>query len=150
MAVVESQIPTGLGSALEAAAWVSFALASHRSELEPLPDWVVEGERYWDRVPLVREVHAAQERQRAYEACPKCFIDRDYARPLRRNLLEEFSELAGETEMTLSFDGRVRSIAICGYVHEVVALGEVGRPPITLLSPRRRSCPPGLRTRGLK
>ncbi len=26
--------------------------------------------------------------------------------------------------MTLSFDGRVLSIAICGYVHEVVALGD--------------------------
>ena len=135
---------------MEAAAWVSFALASHRSELEPLPDWFVEGERYRDRVPLVREVRAAQERQRAYEACPKWFIDRDYARPLRRNLLEEFSELAGETEMTLSFDGRVLSIAICGYVHEIVALGDSWPSSYNVIVSPETKLSPGLRTRGLK
>ena len=33
VALIESQIPNDLGSASEAAAWVSYALASHRSEL---------------------------------------------------------------------------------------------------------------------
>ena len=115
--VVEDQIPNDLGSPSEAAAWVSYALKSHRSELEPLPDWFVEGERHWDLIPFVAE-------QRAYQARLKCFIDRDYARPLRRNLLEEISRLAGETEMTFSFDGRVLSIDLCGRVHEVIALGD--------------------------
>ena len=124
VALIESQIPNDLGSALEAAAWVSYALASHRSELEPLPEWFVEGERHWDLVPLEREVRAAQERQRAYQACPKCFIDRDYARPLRRNLMAELSWLDEETEMTLSFDGRVLSISLYHSVHEVVASGD--------------------------
>ena len=124
VATVESQIPGDLGSALEAAAWVSYALGSHRSELEPLPDWFVEGERHWDLVPLERELRAAQERRRAYEACPKCFIDRDYARPLRRNLLEALSWVAEEREMTFSFDGRVLSISLCDRVHEVIASGD--------------------------
>ena len=124
LSTIESQIPNDLESALEAAAWVSYALQSHRSELEPLPDWYVEGERHWDLVPPAREERAYQERQRAYEASPKCFIDRDYARPLRRNLLEEMSGLAGETEMTFRFDGRVLSIALCGRVHEVIASGD--------------------------
>ncbi len=117
VAIIEDQIPPDLGSASEAAAWVSYALKSHRSELEPLPDWFVEGERYWDLIPFVAE-------QRACQARPKCFIDRNYARPLRRNLLEEISRLAGETEMTFSFDGRVLSIDLCGRVHEVIASGD--------------------------
>ena len=68
LGVVESQIPNDIGSALEAAAWVSYALKSYRSELEPLPDWFVEGERHWDLVPPARVELAARERQLAYEA----------------------------------------------------------------------------------
>ena len=125
LSFVEGEIPPDLGSALEAAAWVSYALRSDRSELEPLPDWFVEGERHWDLVAPARVELAARERQRAYEACPKCFIDRDYARPLRRNLLEEISGLAGETEMTFRFDGRVLSIVFCDRVDEVIASGDI-------------------------
>ena len=124
VAVIEDQIPNDLGSALEAAAWVSYALRSHRSELEPLPDWFVEGERHWDLVPLVREVRDAEERQRTYLAAPRCLIYRDYARPLRSNLLEQLSRLPVETEMTFSFDGRVLTITLCDRVHEVVASGD--------------------------
>ena len=114
---VESQVSPDLGSALEAAAWLSYALKSYKSDLEPLPDWFVEGERHWDLIPIVA-------RQRAYEARPKCVVDRDYARPLRRNLLEEMSRLPGETKMTFSFDGRVLSIVLCGRPHEVIASGD--------------------------
>ena len=122
--LVESQIPDDVGSAPEAAAWVSYALQSYRSDLEPLPDWFVEGERHWGLVPPARLELAARERQLAYEASPKCFVDRDYARPLRRNLLEEISWLDGETELTCSFDGRVLRIVLCDRVHEVVARGD--------------------------
>ena len=66
----------------------------------------------------------ARERQRAYLSSPRCHIDRDYARPLRRNLLEELSGLAGETEMTVSFDGRVLSIDLKDRIHEVLASGD--------------------------
>ena len=121
LAEVESQIPNDLESATEVAAWVSHALQSHRSDLEPLPDWFIEGERHWDLIPFVRE---ARERDRAYKASPKCFIDRDYARPLRRNLVYEISWLAEESEMIFSFDGRVLSIEVCGRVYEVLATGD--------------------------
>ena len=117
LSIVESQIPNDLGSPSEAAAWVSYALKSDKRELEPLPDWFVEGENHWDLIPFVAE-------QRAYQARPKCFIDRDYARPLRRNLLEEMSWLAGEAEMTFSFDGRILTIDFGGRVHEVIASGD--------------------------
>ncbi len=114
---VEGQIPTDLGSALEAAAWVSYALKSYRDDLEPLPDWFVVGESHWDLIPRVREL-------REYNARPKCYINRDYARPLRRTLLAEFSELTGGAEMTFRFDGRILSIALLDRVHEVVASGD--------------------------
>lgn len=123
---VESQIPPDLESPLEAAAWVSYALRSYRKDLEPLPDWFVEGEGNWDLIPHVRE-------RREYEARPKCYIEREYARPLRRKLLDELSYPTGEAEMIFSFDGRIlrivhRIVLHDGYVHEsvheVVASGD--------------------------
>ena len=123
---VESPIPPDLESASEAAAWVSYVLRLHRSDLGPLPDWFVEGERDWDLVPPAREerLRQAESRERearwqAYKASPKCFIDRDYALVLRRNMRKALSELAGEAEMTFSFDGRVLSISLRGGVNEV-------------------------------
>ena len=124
MATIEDQIPTDLESALEAAAWVSYALRSHKSDLGPLPDWFVEGERHWDLVAPAREERAARERQRAYEASPKCYVDRDYARPLRHNLREQISWLREDAEMIFSFDGRVLSVDFFDHVHEVVASGD--------------------------
>lgn len=115
--LVEGQIPPDLGSPLEAAAWVSYILGSDRRKLEPLPDWFVEGEGHWDLIPHVRE-------RREYEARPKCYIERDYARPLRRKLLEELSYPTGEAEMTFSFDGGVLSIVHRNNVHRVVAAGD--------------------------
>lgn len=120
---IQGEIPPDLGSALEAAAWVSYALKSHERDLRPLPDWFVEGERHWDLV-YARMDPEGWERQRAYRDCPKCFIDREYARPLRRTLLEELSRLDGETGITFSFDGRVLSIVLNETVHEVVASGD--------------------------
>ena len=124
LAIIESQIPIDLGSAFEAAAWVSYALKSHRRQLEPLPDWFLEGERHWDLLPFVRQMREAEERRLAYLSCPKCYIDREYARPLRRNLLEELSGLAGGTEMAVHFDGRILSIVLNERIHEVVASGD--------------------------
>ena len=123
---VDSQIPNDLESPTAAAAWVSYALKSHRRELEPLPDWFVEGERHWDLVPPARDLRAYQEREQAYRASPKCSIDRDYARPLRRNLTEEISWLkeGEEAEMTFSFGGRILTIDFGGRVHEVIASGD--------------------------
>lgn len=123
---IESPLPPDLSSDSEAAAWVSYSLRSHRSNLGPLPDWYVEGERHWDLVPPAQkerarqeEAHARAERLRAYEASPKCLIDRDYALLLRRNLRKALAELAGEAEMKFGFDGRVLSVALHGRVKEV-------------------------------
>ena len=124
LAIIEHQIPPDLGSSLEVAAWISYVLRSNRSDLEPLPDWFVEGERHWHLVAPARDEIAARERQRAYAASPKCQIDRDYARPLRRNLQEELSWLDDEAEMTFRFDGRVLSVDFRDRTHEVVASGD--------------------------
>ena len=104
--------------------WVSHTLRYHRSDLKPLPEWYVEGERRWDLLPRIHQMREAHERQLAYMASPRCYIDRAYARLLRRNLLEEFSRLCGETEITLSFDGRVLSIVLKEHTHEVIASGD--------------------------
>ena len=118
-------IPDDLANNSEAAAWVSFMLQHWRKDLGDLPDWFVEGERQWDLVPPARAQLAYRERQRAYEASPKCIIDRDYARPLRRNLTQEISWLEeGEgVEMIFIFDGRVLTIDSGRHAHEVLATG---------------------------
>ena len=138
LSIIEGQIPINLRSSLEAAAWISFVLQSDKSELQPLPDWFVEGERHWELIPFIRE---AQERKRAYEASPKCFIDRDYARPLRRNLQREISWLDSEAEMTFSFDGRVLSIEISGRVYEVLASGKSWPSPYRVVVSRESKLP---------
>lgn len=124
-AVVDHQIPDNLEEPLEAAAWISYPLRSNRSDLGPLPSWFLEGERHWDLV-YARMDPEGWERRRAYEAAPKCLIDREYARPLRRNLTQGISRLLDgeQMEMTVSFDGRVFSIESHGHPQEVVASGE--------------------------
>ena len=124
LGLIDYHIPPDLETAEAAAAWVSYQLKPHRSGLEPLPAWFLEGEDHWDLVPPAVEERRIRKRMEAYQASPKCFIDRDYARPLRRKLRTAFSGLAGETVMTASFDGRVLSIALDGELHEVVASGE--------------------------
>ena len=124
LALIDITIPPDLETAEAAAAWVSFQLQPYRSRLEPLPDWFLEGEDHWDLVPPAVEERRIRESMEAYQACPKCYIDRDYARLLRRKLRTAFSGLASETAMAASFDGRVLSIALNGEVHEVIASGE--------------------------
>ena len=63
LATIEGQIPNDLTSALEAAVWVSHTLRYHRSDLEPLPKWYVEGERRWDLLPRIHQMR---------EGCPDC------------------------------------------------------------------------------
>ena len=116
LGLVDSEIPPDLGSAREAAAWISYVLKSHRSNLEPLPAWFVEGELHWGLIPFVRHM-------REYEARPQCYVDRKYARTLRRKLRAALSEISKDTEMSFRFDGRVLSITLCGAVYEVIASG---------------------------
>ncbi len=122
---VQGEIPADLRSASEAAAFVSYALQFQRSKLEPLPEWFIEGERNRDIV-YARTDPEGLERRRAYEAAPKCFIEREYARPLRRILSREISRLLDEesVEMTFSFDGQVLSIERQGHTERVVASGD--------------------------
>ena len=124
MGLVELHIPPDLETPREAAAWTSYALKPYRSDLEPLPPWFLEGERHWHLVPLAREEMAVQERLQSYRNCPKCFLDREYARPFRRMLQAALSGVCGDAEAMLSFEGRVLSIALHGSVHEVIASGE--------------------------
>lgn len=122
--LIDYSIPPDLETAQAAAAWVSYQIKSHRSGLEPLPAWFLEGEERWDLVPPAVEERRIRERSEAYRACPKCFIDRDYARPMRRKLRTALSGLAEETAMEAGFDGRIFSIALDGEVHEVAASGD--------------------------
>ena len=118
---IDHLIAPDIDNPREAAAWVTHVLHAYRSHLGPLPAWFLDGEQYWDvLLPTLVEL-AGTEASRAYAQAPKCFIDRDYARPLRQRLRTALSEIAEETEMTVSFDGRV--LSLCGATYEVVASG---------------------------
>ncbi len=69
-ALIDSELPVDLDTPEAAAAWASYALQSHRGELEPLPDWMLYGELNRDQLPWVRK-------QREFEARPRCYINRD-------------------------------------------------------------------------
>lgn len=101
----------------EAAAWVSYALHSHRRDLGPLPNWILEGERHWDLLPFVRI-------KRVYETCPRCMIERDHARLLRRSLVEAMSQLKGTASMAFHFGGRVLDVQLDGRNFAVLAMGD--------------------------
>ena len=124
IALVECHIPPNLELAAEAAAWVSYVLKVHRSSLGSLPAWFLEGEDQWNLVPPARMEMAARRRSEAFRECPKCFIDREYARPLRRKLQAELAKVDGNAEATFSFDGRVLAVSLCGSIYEVIASGE--------------------------
>jgi len=76
---VGGEVPQDLDTPSAAAAWVSYALRSHKKVLEPLPDWMVEGERNWDLIPQVRKM-------RAFQARSRCRVDRDHALVFRNQL----------------------------------------------------------------
>ncbi len=116
MATISSEIPQDLVTPENAAAWVSYALNSHRQDLEPLPEWMLEGERNWYAIPFVR-------RQRQYEARPRCLIDLEHARLLRRSLKEALSQLRGKATTTFHFDGRVLSVRVDGREYATLATG---------------------------
>ena len=128
MGLVEQQIPPNLERPVEAAAWVSYALRDYRSELGLLPAWFLEGENNWDLIPPARAekemLERMEQRRRAFENCPKCFIDREYARLLRQQLRAALSRIDGQAEMMVSFGGRILSMALHEAVCEVVASGD--------------------------
>ncbi len=89
-ALIEEELPEDLETPEATAAWMSYVLDLHRKELKPLPDWMLLGQRNWDLIPWVR---AQRQRERLYEARPRCYINRDYARVFRRHLLRTIAEL---------------------------------------------------------
>lgn len=121
--LVHQEIPAWMGSREEAAAWVSYALWECRYLFEPLPDWFSAGVESWDYIPWVRERREDERQLEAWRRCPRCRVDREEARILRRRMRSSLSELDGESDMTVEFDGRVLSIQLCTDVHRVVASG---------------------------
>jgi hypothetical protein len=136
LAEIDYQMPPDLEEPGVAAAWVSYALRDLRKELEPVPDWMVEGDRNQDALPWNRE-------REAFEKRLWCEIDRDYARLFRRNLKKALAALPKNADMYLTFDGRVLVADLDGKTHGVVAEGPawparllMRAGPDTVLPPR--------------
>ena len=124
-ALIDSELPVDLDTPEAAAAWASYALQSHRGELEPLPDWMLYGELNRDQLPWVRK-------QREFEARPRCYINRDYARVFRRALQRSIAELEDEAVVRIDFDGCVLTARLNGSTHGVDAEGEAWPHPFEI------------------
>jgi hypothetical protein len=134
LAQIESQLPVDLETPEAASAWVSYALKSHRNNLEPLPDWMVEGERNYDLLPWIRE-------QRKFEQRPRCYVDRDYARVFRRNLHRAIADLTDENVMQIYFDGCVLTLRLNGRTYQVVAEGDAWPHPFEVVASPEMNLP---------
>lgn len=114
-------------SPLEVAAWLAFVLKEYKKDLEHLPKWFVEGENHWDLVPPAVENKQFEqrmvERAKAYEKCPKCVIDREYARLLRSKFRTEFSDISDGASMIVQYSDRIFSMELDKKI-EVIASGE--------------------------
>lgn len=128
LASVNFAIPDNLQSPLEAAAWLAFELDDYKKELEPLPSWLMEGAEHWDLVPpAVKKkelIQRIEERVKAYQVCPKCFIDRDYARLFRTKFRHTQSEFTECTSIVVGYSDRIFSINFANSKIEVIASGE--------------------------
>jgi hypothetical protein len=107
-----------------AAAFLVFSLDQHKRDLKTLPDWWSLGEANLDLHPVVQERKEHEERMKAWRARPQCQMGVDHARLFRSQLRTAISELSGQANAQLFFDGQVLRVALPDKEIAVLASGE--------------------------
>lgn len=113
MAVIECEMPQEVESREQGAAWVVWCLDQYASgrRFEPTRSvaWLDYGREHRSLLPWERQ-------RQAYEARPRCLVDRDWARLAIRKLVQAAATLTPKEPISLHFDGELLRISWTGNV----------------------------------
>ena len=98
LADINSEIPPDLDTPEAAAAWLVYALRSYSFNSNFPAYWYTLGQANQHLVPQVAE-------REAYKIRPRCIIDRDFARILRKRVADLISCTSTSDELQITFDG---------------------------------------------
>lgn len=124
LSMIEIQMLQTFDQPEMAAAFLVFSLEKHKKNLKTLPDWWSLGEANLDLHPVVQERKQNEERMKAWRARPHCRMGADHARLFRSQLRTAISELVGEANARLFFDGQVLRFTLPDKEIAVLASGE--------------------------
>lgn len=107
-------IPVNVDSYEQALAMIAYNMRDY--DARDKPDWLIEGESYYDLLPHVK-------RQREFDAIPKACIESEWFRVFIKKLRTIFTDEEDTALVTLSFNGAVLTIACNGQILSVIASG---------------------------
>lgn len=113
---VSFSVPLMVESFEQGTAWIADALDRQRVKPRTSPAWLDQGRQWQGLLPWVR-------RLRAYEAAPKCVVDRDWMRVAARRFRAIAPRVEVDALVMLSFDGTHMSIAVAGSQVDMMADG---------------------------
>ena len=120
LAEVEFEMPLQVESLGQCAAWVTWHLdqAAHIGVFQPEREtaWLLKGRKYIEKLPWVAEAAA-------FNARPKCLVERDWLRMALKTLAGNLATMNDEALVHFGFDGSVLKIE-CD--NKVVALSAEG------------------------
>lgn len=119
---VDFEMPTQVESVEQCSAWIAWQLNEQLPRNEKLvsptkASFVLLGLQHLDTLPWVRE-------RAAYLARPKCFVERSWMRVALNALEANVRNESDDTEVGVTFDGRVLVFSTPGWLVPVPATGE--------------------------
>jgi hypothetical protein len=117
------KLPVEVTSFEQGVAFLAYYLRSFKP-LRPVP-WLAQGREWEDSLPWVRDRKKAEQRQKEYERCPKCYVERPWLKLAVTELLELAASATDDDLAHVSFDGEILRIVARD---RAVALGAHGKP----------------------
>src|SRR5205823_523960 len=110
---IEFEMPRMVESPEQGIAWLTWCL-DKRAALAQIPPrrpipWLAEGRRHFDLLPWERE-------RVAYDARPRCYVWRNWARPALRHLGEVLASASDDDLVVFGWDGEILTIRCHGQV----------------------------------
>ncbi len=127
MGSIEFEMPLDVDSFEQGVAWIAHGIGNVGSLTDHVP-WVSKGREWEDSLPW-------RARAKAHDARPKCFVDREWFRLVRKQL-REIGEQAAEEEsdeaIQITFDGEVLRLSTQAKLWVMPATGNAWDRPYHL------------------